>query len=426
MSLIRSKPKAAGAPGERLWSANYSLVCVTTLIYSLGFQFLLPILPMYMKSFGGTDADVGLIFGTYSVAGLTSRMIAGWGIDRYGRKSLLVIASLINLIGMPIYIVAASVPGLAFLRLFHGLAIGVLTTVVPVLVADLVPSSRRGEGLGYYGLAQSVASAIGPGLAIGLISAKGFPLVGFPLLFASCTVIASINMVIVLFVRETRAKHTLAAWPKFSWSMVFNRAALPLMTTLVFVTFAQGSVMSFVALYLATDNPGNVSIYFLVSAITMLISRPVVGSLSDRIDRRFVIIPLMVCCAVGVGIFAISPSLPAAIAAGIVWGIGFGSLNSTLLALAVDIVKPHERGAALATVQSALDIGMGIGSMGLAMVAQAAGYHVMFGVASVSCTLGLIYFLTYVRGRRRAEALAVVAVGKPLVDQPEVSPSVAE
>ncbi|HEX9075161.1 MAG TPA: MFS transporter [Anaerolineae bacterium] len=425
MSIGTAKQNPTGAPGGRLWTRNFSLVCVTALVYSLGFQFLLPILPMYMKSFGGTDSDVGLIFGTYSVAGLTSRMVAGWGIDRFGRKSLLVIAAFINFVGMPLYIIAASVPGLAFLRLFHGLAIGILTTVVPVLVADLVPPARRGEGLGYYGLAQSVSSAIGPGIAIWLIAAKGFPLAGFTLLFAACTIIGALTLLLALFVHETRSpQHTLAAWPKFRWSMVFNRSALPLMTTLCFVTFAQGSVMSFAALYLATDNPANVSIYFMVSAITMLISRPVVGSISDRVNRRYVIIPLIACCAIGVSIFAISPSLPAAIAAGIVWGTGFGSLNATLLALAVDMVKPTERGAALATVQSALDIGMGIGSMGLAYVAQIAGYHVMFGVASLSCVLGLSYFLYYMRTSRRPAI--IVAENASAVDAHEVSTSTAE
>lgn len=411
---------------EQLWTTNYILVCVTSLVYSFGFQFLLPVLPLYMKSFGGTDSDVGLIFGAYSVAGLASRMVAGWGIDRFGRKALFIIASLINLVGMPLYIIAASVYGLASLRLFHGLAIGVLTTVVPVLVADLVPSSRRGEGLGYYGLAQSLASAVGPGIAVWLIAVQGLPLTGFNLLFTACTIIATLNLFIVLFVRETRPpQHGLKAWPRFKWSMVFNMAAVPLMITLCFVTFAQGAVMSFVSLYLSTDNPANVGVYFMVSAITMIISRPVIGSLSDRMDRRYMIIPLLITCAIGVSIFAVSPSLPAAIAAAIVWGIGFGSLNPTLLAYAVDLVKPSERGAALATVQSALDIGIGIGSMLLAYVAQIAGYRVMFGVASASCALGLIYFLYYMRTTPR-QTPASVAEKSGAPDSSKASTSTAE
>lgn len=426
-SNTATRNTASPLPSARLWTINYTLVCISAIVYGLGNQFLLPILPLYMKSFGGTDADVGLIFGTFSISGLASRLVAGWAIDRFGRKATLIVGTLIFLAGMPLYAMASTVSSLALLRLFHGLSAGTLTTVVPVLVADLVPASRRGEGLGYYGLSQSIASAIGPGIAVWLFASKGLPMEGFPLLFAACTIIGIVDFGIIMFVKETKApKSATAAHPKFKWSMVINRAAIPLLITLCFVMFANGAMMSFVSLYLSTDNPSNVGLYFLISAVTMFISRPVVGSISDRINRRVVIIPLLILCAMGVGVYAISPTLPFVIAAAIIWGIGFGSINPTILAFAVDLVKPNERGAALATVQAALDIGNGIGSMVLAAVAQAAGYHFMFGVASFSCVLGLIYFLFYMRTTPYQKAAGVVAEAPSSMKQPEVGTSAAE
>jgi MFS family permease len=174
----------------------------------------------------------------------------------------------------------------------------------------------------------------------------------------------------------------------------FCPAAVPPAIAVVFSAFAAGAVNSFVPLYFAATSAQIIPVFFLVIAIVMTVTRPFVGRLSDRIERRRLVIPLFALCGTGVAALAISPSLPVAIAVAVTYGFGFGSIMPTLIAIVVDKVKPGERGAALATFMAAIDIGISLGSIVGGTIAQSYGLPAVFLVAAGSCACGIVYFLS--------------------------------
>ncbi len=395
---------------EKLFGKDFLLACLTTFSVGMGAHLLLPIVPLYVKGFGGSDADVGVILGIFPISALCARLLVGRVLDLWSRKWPLVAGGLLFFVLMPLYNVAASVPSILLLRLSQGFGFGIVSTATTVVAADVAPVRRRGEAMGYFGLAQPGSIAIAPGIALWLMGLPDLPLHGFPLVFFTCSVVAGILVLFALSIGETRrpAEGRPAASRGRGMSGFFSKNALPVTIAMGFASVALGAVMSFAPLYLSADGAGNVGVFFLVYASMMAVSRPIGGALSDRIDRNQLVAPLMVVCAAGLGILSLSPSLSVVIVAATVFGLGVGSLNSTLLALAVDVVKPQERGAALAMFQSSLDLGIATGSMVLGLVAQAAGYPALFLTAAGFDLLGLVYFLAY---RRWWASRRVSAVG---------------
>lgn len=384
---------------EPIFTRDFLLVCLVSFGSYMAMQFLLPTLPLYVKGLGGRDTDIGLLLGVYSLAALGSRFVAGPLLDLWGRKRPLVAGSFLYLVAMLLYSATTTVPSVILLRVFHGFGFGIVTTACAALAADLAPSQRRGEAIGYYGNFSSVAMATGPGIALWLIEAPGFPLSGFPLLFLAGDAVALLAILFVLPLGGTHrpAKKQSATVGGVNLTNLFSRDALPIAFAMLFGAFTMGAILSFVPIYLSTENARNVPFFFLVYATVMAASRPFVGRLADRRDRRVVAIPLMMLCVGGVSVFAVAPSLTVALVSAVLFGVGYGSLHPVLMALVVDVVKPRERGAAMGTFMASIDVGIGVGSMTLGLVAQSYGYPSVFLVAGAVGLLGLVYFLLYYR-----------------------------
>src|SRR5512133_2226247 len=157
----RADPKKKEEDGRKvpIWTKDFTLVCLTSLSSAMCFQFLLPTLPLYIKSLGGRETEIGLSLAIYSLAALASRMVAGRALDVVGRKIPLAIGAFLFFIATPLYALTAAMVPFMLLRLFHGLGFGVVGTGTSALAADLAPAKRRGEALGHFGNANSVAMA---------------------------------------------------------------------------------------------------------------------------------------------------------------------------------------------------------------------------------------------------------------------------
>lgn len=399
MSRDASAGRGSTLQREPIFTSDFVLVCLTSFASFMAMHFLLPTLPLYVKGLGGLDTDVGLILGVYSLSALASRFVAGPLLDLWGRKWPLLVGAFLYTIAMLLYNATSTVPSVIALRLFHGFGFGIVTTACSALAADLAPAKRRGEAMGYFGNFASIAMAIGPAIALWLIELPGLPLAGFPLLFTVSSAIAVLELLFVSRIRESG--HSGGKRPALAGGLnlasAFCRDAFPIAFAMLFAAFTQGAILSFVPIYLSTENPQTVPLFFLAYATVMAVSRPFVGTLADRFDRRLVAIPLMLFCACGVALFAVEPSVTVAMLSAVIFGVGYGALNPTLLALVVDVVKPRERGAAMGTFMAAIDIGIGVGSIILGLVAQSYGYRALFLTAGAVGFAGVAYCIVYQR-----------------------------
>ena len=306
---------------------------------------LFAVLPVFVvEELHGADSQVGLIMGAFAVSALLVRPMTGRLVDQWSRKTILSIGALIYCLSPALYTQAESVPVMLGLRFFHGLGIAAYTTAAGVIVADLAPPSRRGEGMGYYGMSLNLAMTIGPALGVMLIGH-----IGYDSLFWLCAALGLGSLVLSQLIREPArvpSQHQAGTQPH-KW---VSRAALFPGFIAVCMTVTFGAVVSFLPLFVKAANLGNPGLYFTVYSIVVVVSRPFAGRLSDRFGRAAVIVPGMVCLTVAMTTLAFSSSLFGLLVAAALQGLGFGGVQPSIMALVVDRSPLYERGAALATL----------------------------------------------------------------------------
>jgi predicted MFS family arabinose efflux permease len=267
-----------------------------------------------------------------------------------------------------------SIVALLALRAFHGVGMALGATAGPVLAGDLAPPGRRGEAIGVHGSAQNVASALGPPLGAALALGLGYP----PLFVAAAAVAAAA----ALSASRIREPARPAAAPARGGSPLLGSAIAPGGLALG-LHVAYGTLASFVpvhALRAGLENPG---LYFLAFALAMVVGQTVGGRLSDRLGRGAVIVPGLLLLAIGT---ALVPWLGGGLllGSGAIAGLGQGAAQPALLALAVDRVGPGERGAALGTVGTFVELGIGGGSIAAGLVAERFGLEATFALAALA------------------------------------------
>jgi MFS family permease len=146
----------------------------TTLLFYLGFQLLLPVVPLYAAALGAREAQVGLIMGIFALSAMVLRPVAGDLADRIGRRPLVLLGTAIFLIAPVGYALVGGIPALLVVRLFHGTGMGFGPTAATVVATDLTPAARRGAAMGLFGLASAVALAVGPFAGGELVRRVGF------------------------------------------------------------------------------------------------------------------------------------------------------------------------------------------------------------------------------------------------------------
>jgi MFS family permease len=202
----------------RLWGRDFTLLLAVNVLLYTAFQMLTPTLPLYVLSLGGGTAAAGLMIGLFTGAAVLIRPFAGWALDAYGRRLLLLAGLAAFVLASAAYGWVATVALLVVLRPIHGLGFGVFTVSSGALAADLTPKSRLGEGMGLIGVTWSLSMATGPPLGLAIVHRYGFP----PL-FPVAAAIAAASLVLALFPHYPRLTHTRRP---FSFAGMFDRAAL--------------------------------------------------------------------------------------------------------------------------------------------------------------------------------------------------------
>jgi len=346
---------------------------------------LFAVLPVFVvEELHGADSQVGLIMGVFAVSALLARPMSGRLVDQWSRKTVLSIGAALYCLAPALYTQATSVPVMLGLRFFHGFGIAAYTTAAGVFVADIAPPSRRGEGMGYYGMSLNLAMTIGPALGVLLIGH-----ISYDTLFWICAGLAFGSLLLSRSLHEpTRppAPDHAATQP----SQWVSRAALFPGFIAVCMTVTFGAVVSFLPLLAKAHNFGNPGVYFTLYSIFVVISRPFAGRWSDRFGRAAVIIPGLACLTAAMIVLAFSTSTTGILSSAILQGLGFGVVQPAIMALTVDRSTPQERGLALATLMGAFDVGVGLSSIILGIVLDYTNFTVMFSCAGGVALVGLI------------------------------------
>lgn len=373
---------------ERLWTRDYILISIANLFITTGFQMLLPILPVFSAKLGGSDSWAGMVVGIFTFSAVLMRPIAGRLLDKQGRRGVYLIGLIVFLICVVAYNWTSTILVLLILRFIHGFGWGASSTASSTIASDIIPKSRLGEGMGYFGLTSTLAMAIAPALGLELLN-----LYEFNTVFNVSAGVVLISIFIAVLIKY----HKPDTQQKIDKSGMFERSAILPAVVIFFVTMTYGSIVSFIALYAAQRQVENIGLFFTVYAIALLISRPYFGSLTDKKGTSFAVLPGIIFVILSMSLIYFANSFVAFLIAGFIYGIGFGAIQPALQAMSVRNVNHSRRGAANATFFLGFDLGIGAGAIIWGIIAESLGYQIIYLLSIIPAVIGALVYIQSIK-----------------------------
>jgi MFS family permease len=343
-------------------------------------------MPLYAVHLGGTEEDAGLMTLIFTMAALLGRLPVGWAMDRWGRRPILLAGAVVAIVSGVTYQVVARVPVLFVLRAFHGLAMSLFTTAVAAVISDLVPAARRGEGVGYWGMGSNLSLAISPIVALEVVGRYSFSA-----LFLLSTTMALLALALGAAVRETGARRRV----RFTLRLetLFVRSAVMPAIVMAALTMSHGAIVTLLPLMGQARALGNPGVFFTVAALVLVAVRAKAGALSDRLGRGPILVPGMLLAAASMAVVGLAARPAVLVAAGAMYGLGFGLAQPALMALVADRAADADRARAIATYYAGWELGIGLAGFGLAYVVTWSGFTAAFFAAGAASALGGIGYL---------------------------------
>jgi MFS family permease len=381
---------------ERIFSRDFSFAILANLFSFTSMYLLLATLPLYVVAIGGTVSDAGIVLACFTLTAVIVRPWIGRLSDRRSKKAIMLAGAVVLAASSLLYEPVHSVPLLMAVRVFHGIGWAAFGTAASALAADLAPVSRRGEAMGYFGVGMNVAMAIGPALGVFLVGRTGYGA-----LFLTAMVLSAAAALTTLGIADPGRKPGHAAVQRGWRSFILPSALFP--SAVLFTNaLTYASVVALLPLYAEQAKLGNAGLFFTVFSVVVLVLRGPLGRLSDRRGRVAVVAPGLLFTFVALLVLSRAESMAALLVVAVLYAIGVGAAQPTLMAMTVDRAKPQERGAAMGTFTTAMDLGIGIGSIVWGVTAEAFGFPTMYVAASLMGLVGVALLLggTIRRGRR--------------------------
>ena len=384
---------------QKLWTRSFVVITLELFLISMNFYLLMTVVSKFaIDRFGASTALAGLSASIFVIGGLVVRPLSGKWIHRVGQMRTLYAGALLSLVMTLLYFAVTSTALLLLIRLLHGVAFGVTTVATGTIVAGIVPRERYGEGIGYFTLGSTMAVAIGPFIGLLLIQHDNFGSI-----IIACSIVSAIGAVILplLSVPELELAEKQAEDAKgFKLSNLVELHVVPISLTLLITYLCYASVVSFLALYSEQIKlAGAASLFFIVFAVAIFVTRPFVGRRLDAKGENSVMYPAFIIFAVSLAVFSQARVGYVLLLAAAVMGLGFGALQSSGQAITVKITPPHRMGLATSTRFMFLDMGSGVGPLLWGIVIPFTGYRGMYvAVAIVAAGCLLLYYALY--GRR--------------------------
>jgi len=389
-----------------LWTKDFIVVSSVNFLLTLIFYLLMVTIAVYaVEEFGASTSEAGLITGIFIVGTLFGRLYIGRVIDSIGRKRTLIIGLIFFTLTTLLYFVNLGLPFLLLNRLIHGMALGMASTAAGTIVAQIIPATRRGEGIGYFSMSATLATAIGP--FIGLYMSQ---ITSFQMIFAFCLALGVACLIVAFFVRVPAlvvAPKTMESnsgeKKKFKISNFIEPKALPIAFIVMLVAFCYSSILSFINFYaIEIDLVETSSFFFVVYAIAVLLSRPFTGRLMDNKGANFVMYPAFVIFAAGMLLLSSVETGITLLIAGALIGLGFGNMQSSTQAIAVKATSPHRLGLATSTFFIALDAGLGFGPYILGFIVPITGYRTLYVILTFIILVTAVFYY-FLHGKKERE-----------------------
>lgn len=375
---------------EKLWNANYIKVMTTNFLLYFAFYLLTPLLPLYLsETFGATKDTIGIVLSGYTVAALIVRPFCGYVVDSFSRKKVLMLCLSGFAVFFAGYIAAGTILMFAICRTLHGGPFGAVTVANSTCAIDVLPSSRRNEGIGLYGLSNNFAMAIAPSIGIYLHNMVDSYIILFWIAF-----VVAISAVLIAWTIRLPEKDIIRNKEKLSLDRFFLTRAWLLAINIAMFGFCWGVLSNYLAIYSkeVLSITGGTGTYFALLSMGLFSSRLQgrkalsQGKLTQNAAEG------MLISLVGFTLFVAIPHPVAYYLSAILIGLGNGHLYPAFLNMFVHVARHDQRGTANSSILTGWDLGFGIGCLLGGIVAEHFGYTATFWMVAAENAVSVILF----------------------------------
>ncbi|UKK59490.1 MFS transporter [Prevotella communis] len=361
---------------DRLWNRNYCKVMAANFALFFAFYVLTPLLPLYLSEhFGATKDVIGMVLSGYTITALLVRPFSGYVVDTFPRKKVLLICFTAFAIFFAGYLAASTLLLFLIVRTLHGGPFGALTVANSTVAIDVLPSSRRTEGIGYYGLSNNLAMAIAPTIGIFVYQWSG----SFELLFWIALAVAvgglMVDSTVKVKPQTSHLKPQTLSWDRFfllrGWLLGLNMVAFG---------FSFGVLSNYLAIYgkEVMGITGGTGTYFMLCSVGLILSRIQGGKALRQGRLTHNAGSGMVISFIGYTLFILVPNMVGYYASALLIGLGNGHMWPAFQNMTINVASNNQRGTANSTILISWDIGMGLGILLGGVIAEMISYGAAF------------------------------------------------
>jgi MFS family permease len=371
---------------DRLLTFTFVNACIANFFVGFSFHMLAPTLPFYLvEHFHANTGITGLIISSYSVAALFTRPFAGYFADSMPRKNLYILSFLFFVSLYVGYPFVASLAAIVLLRMLHGIAWGLTGTSGNTLAIDIMPVSRRGEGIGYFGMMLNLAMATGP--LVGLFLYEYY---SFSHIFYGSLIAGSIGFAAALFIKAP--ENIKITETPLTLDRLLLIKGIPMGINLLFVATTYGMVVSFAAMYGKSMHIANTGMFFTLFALGIGFSRIFSGKLIDNGKLHTVNFRGISLLSASFFVFAFGRNAIFFFTSALFMGIGFGVLFPAFQTLFLNIAPASHRGTANSTYFLSFDLGIGTGMVLAGNIANRYNFSKAFLFAAILNIAAVTYY----------------------------------
>ncbi|MGH2622680.1 MAG: MFS transporter [Sphingobacterium sp.] len=377
---------------SKIFSKDFLLACLGCFLLFVNFYMLLAAMPLAIQqNMSGTPKEMSLVVSIYILGIVLMRPFSGLISDRLGALRVALITQFIFAVCTLLYLGFSGIYPLLIIRLVHGIFHSISTTSHAAMAINMIPDEKKGEGIGYYGLAMSLSMVLGPALGLFLLQAFSFQvLIWVAVLFSVFSWLSTLFIPKSLVWKESSAKQAKAP---FKLSSLLEMKAVPVCISILVFSFSYSSLISFMAVYTAGLGIGQAAMYFFISfAISILVSRPAIGKLLDRRGPSYLMFPNLLLFALGLIVLSMSSSVLGILCSGLILGLAYGAIFPSFQTITIRLSPPENAGSATATFFLFYDGGFGLGAFVLAFIASFLGYAMMYMLVSGLVILSLLFY----------------------------------
>ncbi|MCP1185935.1 MFS transporter [Paenibacillus sp. 1781tsa1] len=386
---------------QQLWGRSFIFIMLANALLFMAFEMLLPTLPLFVSSLGGEASQIGLVTGIFMFSAILIRPFTSVLATRIDKKVLLIIGITICALMTGAYYLSSGIGMILVFRVIHGFGFGLATTYFATIATENIPRDRRGEGMGYFGVGETVAISIGPLIGTSLLFKYDYQS-----LFMGGMCILLLALLMAVFVsRKPKGlpDNENAELPAATVKLIEKKVLFPSLLIML-VGIAAGSIMSFVALFAAEREFNNIAWFFFIVAIASFAVRLFSGKMFDRLGPGSVLLPSAVFAIAGLLVLTIARNDVQFLIAGALYGFGFGAIFPAIQTWCVNLVEEHEHENAMASFFNFFDLGIGGGSLILGVVASAFSYTVVYAISIGIFVVYILLYLVYSQKQQRYTA----------------------